>query len=261
MKVDYHLHSDVSPDSSTGMEGIVKSALVNNYEEIVFTDHLELNPLDIKNIGLSNFKKYFKEISKVKEEYGDRIRIRSGVEIGEYHRFYNKVDPFLEKYDLDVKISSVHRTSDDKLLSKKHDQRLSHGVVEDYYRENLEMVRRGGFDILGHLGIYERGYSDEVSKEPYLDLIKDIFLEMIDKGIALEVNYSGLRKGLGSVVPTERVIREYRGLGGDLITIGSDAHSLEGFDKGYGRAVDLLRSIGFDYVSVKSGGSWERFGI
>ena len=63
--------------------------------------------------------------------------------------------------------------------------------------------------------------------------MKDIFQVMIDRDVALEINFSSLRKPYSRLIPEPEQIELYRSLGGVLFSIGSDSHMLEHFDMHY----------------------------
>ena len=72
---------------------------------------------------------------------------------------------------------------------------------------------------------------------------------LIANGKALEINTSGLRQPIGKTMPTENYVRRFRELGGEFLTLGSDAHFTEhvgaGIDEGYA----IAESCGFEYVT------------
>jgi len=65
---------------------------------------------------------------------------------------------------------------------------------------------------------------------------------LIERGIALEINFSGLRKPYGRLLPETWQIELYREMGGDLFSIGSDAHQLQHFDDHYSALPEWLFS-------------------
>ena len=94
------------------------------------------------------------------------------------------------------------------------------------------------------------------SYEAYQDLIDPILKTLIEKGKGLECNTGGLRYGLGHPNPCEDILRRYRQLGGEILTIGSDAHSPEQVGYGFQTASRLLAACGFS-ATIRSftGGS------
>ena len=64
------------------------------------------------------------------------------------------------------------------------------------------------------------------------------------------MNTSGLRQKIGRALPDLPLVRRYRELGGELVTLGSDAHCVEDLGKGIEAGMDLLREAGFRHFAV-----------
>ncbi len=89
--------------------------------------------------------------------------------------------------------------------------------------------------------------------DKYKDIIDKILSYLINREKALELNTAGLRKGMREMNPCRKVISRYRELGGELITIGSDAHSPEEVAADFDKAESLLLDCGFEYYTVYNG--------
>jgi len=132
--------------------------------------------------------------------------------------------------------------------------------VTAYYQENLDLVNYGGFQILGHLGIFKRymtSYNDAHCKP----LIEEIFRQIISKGIALEVNSSPLSRTLQNVIPEPEYLRLDREMGGELITLGSDSHEISQFDFNYDKGLEIVKSCGFKNLFAWKNGQWDEIGF
>jgi histidinol-phosphatase (PHP family) len=81
-------------------------------------------------------------------------------------------------------------------------------------------------------------------------VIDEILKHIIYQGKALEVNAAGYRYGLGAPNPQYSTLRRYKELGGELITIGSDAHKSEYLGYAYDRVEALLKEVGFRYYAT-----------
>ena len=64
------------------------------------------------------------------------------------------------------------------------------------------------------------------------------------------MNTSGFRYGLGHTHPTEEIIKRYRELGGEIITIGSDGHAPEQIAYNFEKVPEILKEAGFKYFTV-----------
>ncbi|HZK34185.1 MAG TPA: histidinol phosphate phosphatase, partial [Bacillota bacterium] len=106
--------------------------------------------------------------------------------------------------------------------------------------------------VLGHLDLVRRYAPYKYDSNDHLiglDIIKAIFKTLIENGKGIELNSSGFGHSSGVPLPHPDIIRLYRELGGEIITIGSDAHSSEFVAYESKRSVDLLKSLGFKYVT------------
>jgi histidinol-phosphatase (PHP family) len=88
----------------------------------------------------------------------------------------------------------------------------------------------------------------------YLDITEEIFKLLIHKGKGIEINTSGLRYSLDSTSPPLEFIQRFKDLGGEIITIGSDAHAPEQIGLGLDIALEMAKSAGFKYVATFSKG-------
>ena len=69
-------------------------------------------------------------------------------------------------------------------------------------------------------------------------------------GNGIEINTGGLRSGLKFPNPNPHILRRYRELNGEIITIGSDAHSGKNIADSFAVAEDILTECGFKYYTV-----------
>ena len=74
--------------------------------------------------------------------------------------------------------------------------------------------------------------------------------ELVRKGIALELNTRGTYDWQHRVGPEDWVLRRYRELGGEYVTIGSDAHTAAAVGAGFAEATEALRRCGFSAYTV-----------
>ena len=121
-------------------------------------------------------------------------------------------------------------------------------LMREYFENCLAVAHWDKVDALAHLGYLKRyAIRDGVTLDytPYDDLIDEILRTLIATGKALEVNTSGFRYGLPEWIPGIEIWRRYRAMGGELVTIGSDAHRPEDIGAGHKEAQRMLRELGF----------------
>ena len=89
----------------------------------------------------------------------------------------------------------------------------------------------------------DRGYS----YDKYKDILDKILHYLTENGKGIEVNTGAVPHGLRELNPCIDIIRRFRELGGEVITVGSDAHSPGRIAEGFGRAEEILKSCGYKY--------------
>ena len=104
--------------------------------------------------------------------------------------------------------------------------------------------------MVGHIDYvvrYGAHKAEQYGYTEYADILDAILRRVIEDGRGIEVNTAGLQKGLGFPNPHYDVIRRYRQLGGEIVTVGSDAHAPEQIGSNFCLIEDFLREAGFRY--------------
>lgn len=225
---DYHLHTQYSWDSRLKAKDLIDKAISLNYEAIALTEHLDLLPWELAVNGLLSLKEYSVYVDMIKTQY-PQLQIIKGIEIGDYHRVRDFASSLIQEIDLELTLGAVHFLSDQINVAVPLAKPLSDKQVQDYYLQNLTLVSKCEIDVLAHLGVYKRYYEQQPNEDHALPIVKDIFNVMIDKQIALEINYSPYRKDYGNCLPEPCFLELYKDMGGKLFTIGGDCHHLDHF--------------------------------
>ena len=105
------------------------------------------------------------------------------------------------------------------------------------------------YSILGHIDLVKRYKTLDVERN-FHDILEEIFRVIIPKGKGIEVNTSGFAYGLGSAMPSKDILQLYKDCGGEIITIGSDAHKAEHVAHEFPKTLQLLQEIGFEYIAT-----------
>lgn len=254
-RVDCHLHSAFSFDSEEPMVNIVEAAIRAGLDEICFTDHLDftypaaelLNPLD--------FGDYLNSIERVKQLYDDRLRINRGIEIGIGEAYAERIAGILGAFDFDFVIGSFHDYKGIDIYYpdfwQDKDKHTAHRLCLEETLRAVPAVE--GFHVLGHLDYMMRygPYRDKsMDYSDHAEIIDEILRTLISLGKGIEVNTSGYKYGLGNPHPAPKIVRRYRELGGEIITVGSDAHSMEHVGSRYDDAIAIIEEAGFKHITV-----------
>lgn len=260
---DYHMHSFYSGDIPAGKGSTVKemceAAISKGLTEIAITDHFDIDGIYYGAFPKLDIDSVYKDITEAREIYSDRLNILFGLELGQAVHMPLESKRLIERYPFDYVIGSVHAVRgiiDFSMLemNKMEDARLL-GLWHQYLEEMMELVEWGHFCTLAHI-TYPFRYLKFAGREKILNLaetgrdaFENILKKIIEKGISLEVNTSGIRQGLGQTMPNDDLIRFYKELGGELVTIGSDAHNARDIGADVKETAEKLRSFGFEYIT------------
>ena len=115
----------------------------------------------------------------------------------------------------------------------------------DYLEEALVLAKQGGFTVMGHLTLPLRYFNEmrgfHTSFDPYEEQIREILKTLIENGRGIELNCNRGNQPL----PDGKWLKIYRELGGEVITLGTDAHSTQHVGCSVRERQALLKSCGF----------------
>ena len=141
-----------------------------------------------------------------------------------------------------------------ELFNKYFGNKSEKQAYREYFESILENVNVfDNYDVYGHLDYVVR-YSPYESRhfdlKDYEDVIYEIMKSIIENGKGIEINTAGIRKNLGYSHPHKDILKMYKNLGGEIITIGSDAHACQHLGYKFEDVPELLKSTGFKYYTV-----------
>lgn len=258
MLSDCHMHTEFSLDSDANPRDMIESAIAKGLDAVCFTDHEDKDYISEGNPWTFDVNQYFERMRELQDEYRARIPVRIGVEIGlqphlgAYYREYVGQNPF------DFVIGSVHLIgSRDPYYKEFFEGRSDAETYEETFVETYENIRKvEDFDVLGHLDYvtrYGRHKEEEYSYSRFADIIDQILRYLIEHGKGIELNTAGLKYGLPYAHPHKDVLKRYRELGGEIITIGADAHKPEHVAYDFQKVPEILRDCGFRYYTEFAG--------
>ena len=235
---------------------LCEAAVENGLSGIAITDHCDIELFDEQNLSL-RIKQSFFEARKARAVFCDNLTLSCGIELGQPLASLDKTNMFLSNYDFDFVLCSTHALPGqlDFALNyyKNHSAKQFNIIFGAYLRQLLRMVEWGNFDSLAHLTYPLRYAVNKDGETIDLDLHRemiDVVLKLLaEKGKALEINTSGLRREMQQTLPTFEIIKRFRELGGELITIGSDAHFSNHVGANISDGMELAKAAGFDYIA------------
>ncbi|MTW88396.1 histidinol-phosphatase HisJ family protein [Virgibacillus dakarensis] len=247
-----HHHTSNSFDSKAEMEDICERAIDKGIEEICFTDHFSVNP-KLPTYGFMDFNRYFREIEACCKKYNGRLTIRTGIELCEPHLMMNKYEEALGGKQFDFILGSVHNIDEEKLRLFMVNKD-PYEIYSRYFEEVYELVSKSDIDVIAHLDLMKRYAKTPIGNYRFSDfqpIIKRILLKAIERGIGIEINTSGLANPkVEETFPTIEVVKLYKELGGEIITIGSDSHRGETVGSHVKDALQIAKEADFKYVNT-----------
>ena len=252
---DTHLHTSFSGDSSAVPEDMIQKAIDLGLAGICVTDHLDLDYPEEPDLFLPNLDIYVPEIHRLSEKYRNIIPIRTGIELGLQPHLAGIHRNLTAAHDFDFIIGSSHVVHGiDPYYPKYYEGRPEREAYLEYFTSIPENIRAfDDFDVYGHLDYvvrYGPNQNTGYSYDAYRDVIDVILKLLIEKGKGLEVNTAGFKYGLGHPNPTEEILKRYHEMGGEILTIGSDAHLPEHIAYAFQKMPDILRSCGFSWYTI-----------
>lgn len=262
--IDCHTHTKFSVDSEADIKEMLDRACELRLAAYAVTDHCECNcwyPAEHYNGSVlsddfdyeKDFEASVSAVTALKEQYSDRLDLICGVEMGQALHDIEIAEKIVSDKRLDFVIGSVHQIKNEKDFAfidyKNYSMDDVYKLLERYFTEIYELCKWGKFDILGHLTYTLRyikgefGIDADISR--YDEIIAESFRELIRKDKGIEINTSGLRQNYGDTFPSIKYVKLFRSLGGELLSVGSDAHTVEDLGKGIADGVRIAAEAGF----------------
>ncbi len=246
---DFHLHSCLSFDSESKPADIVSAAEKSGLREICFTDHFDHNSDKNKAHNIFTTEAYE---NTFKGLVSSKIKVRHGVEFGLTSWNRNELLRLNSSLPLDFVIGSVHFVGGYDPYEKEYwSGRDTKEGFEVYLRGVLECVKlHDAFDVLGHINYACKSPNIPTKMQllykDFSDIVDEIMKILIENGKGIEVNTSGYDR-VGEFLPSAEYLRRFRELGGEIVTVGSDAHTIERVGQYTHEAAKLVSDI-FGYV-------------
>lgn len=255
MLTNYHFHCCCSFDATYSLTDMCRAAVGAGVTNLCLTDHCDVvNEQGLPDDSFS-WAAEDEQLQAARAEFAG-LDIRRGVELGQAILRPEAAERVLGERGIDFVLGSMHNARSGVDYYNMHftDQKQCRMLLEEYLTCLLELSRTNYFDSLAHLTYpirYMRTRDGvKVDFHPFDDLVRELLKTLAERGKALELNTSGYRNNGGEPLPPEYILTWYRQLGGELITIGSDAHVPEDMADGLERGMALLRRCGFRYLTL-----------
>lgn len=234
---DYHVHSYFSGDSQSRIEDIIEQSRKMEIEHLIITDHVDDMQTEFaKGDTIVNTSEYIQTMAKF------------GLPAGLEYSWDGKTPQSVDLSDFDFVILSYH------CEFTRENGLISYGKYLDDFEKIIAQVEN--FKVIGHID-FPRRY-DEANRKFNGDLygkLKDLFKNLVYRGKGIELNMAAISM-YGEPNPDWDILQLYKDSGGDVITIGSDAHTAERVGKNITLGIKRLKEIGFDYLDIFEDGKW-----
>lgn len=256
---DTHSHTKISPDSKAELSDMAGAAIGAGLQEFCVTDHFDL--LDFRGVHWTRFDwaEAREQYHTVKAQVGGRLTLRLGIELGSAPYNPDNARAVLAQggEELDFVLGSLHNWIGmeggiDLGSSDYHgNEALARRAVEHSLEQTWALVTQypDCYDSLAHI-IYPLRYirrdGIDLSLADYEGQVRRIFTEVAKTGHALEVN---VRRG-EDIAPWPPLLGWFKECGGELVTVGADAHRPQDVARGIPEALELVKAAGFSCVAT-----------
>lgn len=245
---DMHTHTTRSFDAEASLVAQCRRAVELGLTGFAVTDHCDVNMQSLL-CARTVFAAGGADIRRIRED-GFPVELLQGIELGEPLEDLPYAEEMMTLLPYDYVIGSIHNSPGMPDFYFINCEKIDlHAMLQPYFEELIKLAQWAKTDSIAHitypLRYIEGKYNRKVDLSPYSDLIDELFRTIIEKGLALEINASGLRQEIGRPMPDERFIRWYYELGGRKIVFGSDAHAAKDLAAGIPACMELCKKIGF----------------
>ena len=249
---DGHIHTKYCPHGSRDdFKKYIGNAISIGLNEITFTEHMPFpkgfeDPSPGKNSSMDilDIEDYIEDLSKLKEEYKNKIRINIGFEVDYIEGYEREIRRFLDVYGryIDDAIISVHtlKVNDKYYVIDYRSEEFQNlvdilGGIDKVYTKYYETVKKAVESDLGehkpkrigHLNLirkYCKVFPYDYSKNEEL---KSLVQAIKDNNYELDYNISGKRKeDCGEVYISGYLLDLVKRQDIKMI-LGSDSHSAD----------------------------------
>lgn len=269
---DYNFHSHTQfCDGREPMERMAQAAFECGMKHYGFTPHSPIPLPSSCNMSALCVDEYVAEFRRLRDLYAGRMNLYLSMEIDCLGDRWGASNPYFDTIPLDYRLSSVHFVASPEgkeidvdgrpenfagKMEQYFDRNIRY-VVDKFYERTINMIERGGFELLGHfdkIGFNASSYSPGIEAEPwYRRHIDDVIDAVRATDIVVEINTKAYEAAVGStpaqvasysprLFPSPDVIRRLVSAGVPL-AVNSDAHYPSRINTGREAAFAIIDSV------------------
>jgi histidinol-phosphatase (PHP family) len=252
---DYHMHlrnerEEIAHDTQS-VDPFVEAARAAGVDEIGFTEHVYYFrqtrslwevPYQVERC-VYEIEAYVDAVLGAKDR---GLPVKLGLEVDYVAGREDETRALLAPYPWDYLLGSIHFIGDKGVDGEP---RLIDAVgVEEAWRQYFELLEQAAqsrlFDSLSHPDLVKI-FGDHLESFDYEPVAEAIG----ETGVAIEVSTAGLRKPVGELYPHPQFLAACR-RHDVAVTLASDAHMPSLVGRDFDRAVELLRSAGYETITI-----------
>jgi histidinol-phosphatase (PHP family) len=248
---DYHMHTHFSEDGDDTPEAMCRRAIDLGIPEIGFSEHWDVGPYE-KNPRYFKPEPWYIELERLRGLFAGQLVIRAGIEIAEPHLYPQETAEVLGRASFDYVIGSVHFVGGNFMFDGEYFRtHTADEVYDGYFSEMDRMLRTAEIDIVAHFDIPARTGKPIFGYDPsrYEEKIRIALKTCIERDLALDVNVSGLRKPARIIMPDPLILQWFAEMGGQRLTLGSDAHRLAEVSLHLDEGIKAIRAVGINRIT------------
>lgn len=256
-RFDYHTHNHISFDAKATLQEHCEAALQKGFTEFALTNHYELDLVESGKEKAPDLALEEIELQEARERYAGRLTILRGIEIGQPDYDSVAAKKLVDAREYDIVLGSLHNGLHGLDFYYMKPEEYTEGQLCELWEAYLvllaKIARTADIDVLTHILYPVRYVPAERSACFSMDLVRfePIFKALIERGIALELNTAAIRKGaMTTPDPGLKILKFYRALGGEYISIGSDAHVACDLGANFDDACELAKAAGFTHLTT-----------
>lgn len=195
MRVNYHTHTHRCKHASGTVRDYVNSAIDKELGILGISDHAPFPDTDYGyRMDYSELEDYIEEINIAKQDFSDKIKIYSGLEIEYFKKSVDYYERLLTKDKLDYLILGEHQYILDDGTHKNITLAKSTEWYIEYAKAVSDGLDTGYFKILAHPDLCMKNqFPFDSNCEKAFDIILN---SLVKNNIIVEYNANGIRSGL-----------------------------------------------------------------
>jgi histidinol-phosphatase (PHP family) len=238
----------------SSMDQMIEKAISLGLEGIAITDHYDPDFINPDFDYVLDFESYFQALLNAEHLYGSSIDVIKSIELGIQHGdTLKKCNDAVSAFPYDFILGAFHCAEGFDIWESAYFKGRS---IEETYRgfytylfETLKTFN--DYDVIAHINVIDRYAPSIPDFETYSDIVEKTIHQIIKDGKGIEINTSSERHGMGGLcTPTQELLNLYTAAGGEIITIGSDAHRAVDIGYAFDRAEEMILRAGLKYMAV-----------